>query len=146
MTGTPENILELPLVTTLDGTEYFETVVAGASVRVAASVIAGTAPALTVAQSASTSYTFVLGDAQTYKQFTSASAVSAIIPANASVAFVVGTIILLEQYGAGTVTLSGAVGVTLNSNGGKVVSNGQFAVFSILKVATNTWTLSGNLT
>lgn len=146
MTGTPETILDLPLVTTLDGTEYFETVVAGASVRVAASVIAGTAPPIPVTQSAATSYTFVLGDNGTYKQFTSGSPITATIPTNTSVTFPIGSTIAMEQSGSGAITVAAAGGVTLHSAGGLITSNGQYAVITIVKVSINTWTLLGNLT
>lgn len=145
MTGTPETILDLPLTPSLPDAAYFETTVAGASVRVEAAVIAAKAPPLAIAQSSSVSYTFVIGDAGTYIQFTSASPISVIIPTNASVAFVVGTTITLEQNGGGAITVSASGGVTLRSNGGKVTTNGQYAVISMVKVATNTWTLFGNL-
>lgn len=76
--------------------------------------------------------------------FTSASAVTLIVPTNASAAFPVGTIILYEQAGAGAVTATAAVGVTLNYLSSlSAVTLGQYAVAQLVKTATNTWTLTG---
>lgn len=92
-----------------------------------------------------TSYTAVLGDAYGYIRFTNGSAVAFTIPANASVAFVIGTTITIEQAGAGTVTLTPDTGVTLNSRGALLDTAGQFAVAQLKKVATNTWTVIGDV-
>lgn len=94
---------------------------------------------------AGTSYTAVLGDAYGYIQFTSGSAVAFTIPANASVAYAVGTVITIEQNGAGTVTLTPDTGVTLNSRGSLLDTAGQYAVVQLKKVATNTWTVIGDV-
>ncbi len=98
-----------------------------------------------VTQQTGTAYTFTLADAGTYVQFTNGSAVAATIPANATVAFPVGSVITVEQDGAGVVTATAAGGVTLHSTGAKVATNGQYAQVYYTKVATNTWLLSGNL-
>jgi hypothetical protein len=92
-----------------------------------------------------TTYTLVLADAGKYVTLSNAAAIALTIPTNASVAFPIGTTIAFEQAGAGVVTVSGA-GVTINSNGSLLSSNGQYASFAIIKTATDIWTLSGNLT
>lgn len=92
-----------------------------------------------------TTYTSVIGDANNYIRFTSASAVTFTIPANASVAYPVGTSIELEQAGAGTVTIDPDSGVTINSRGGLLDTAGQYAIAGLKKVATNTWTLTGDI-
>jgi hypothetical protein len=92
-----------------------------------------------------TSYTAVLGDAGGYIQFTNGAAIAFTIPPNASVAFAIGTVITIEQNGAGTVTLTPGAGVTLNSRGALLASAGQYAVAQVKKVATNTWTVIGDV-
>lgn len=92
-----------------------------------------------------TAYTLVLGDAGKYVTLSNASAVTLTVPTNATVAFDVGTVVNLVQLGAGQVTIAGAVGVTVNSQGSKLKLSGQYAVASLLKTATNTWVALGNL-
>lgn len=93
-----------------------------------------------------TSYTAVLGDANTYIQFTNGSPITFTIPLNSSVAFPVGTVIEIEQNGAGALTVAPVSGsVTINSRGADLVLAGQYAVAALKKVATDTWTLTGDL-
>lgn len=92
-----------------------------------------------------TSYTAVLGDAGAYIQFTNVAAVAFTIPPNSSVAFTVGTVITVEQNGAGTVTLTPGSGVTLNSRGALLGTAGQYAVAQVKKVATDVWTVIGDV-
>jgi hypothetical protein len=98
-----------------------------------------------VTQQTGTTYTFTLADANTYVQMSNGSAIAATIPTNTSVAFPIGTIITVEQDGAGVVTMTAAGGVTFHSPSAKVATNGQYAQVVATKVATNTWVLSGNL-
>lgn len=67
------------------------------------------------------------------------------VPTNATVAFPIGTIILLQQVGAGQVTLAAAGGVTIQSKDTKLKLSGQYAVASLVKKDTNVWVLSGDL-
>jgi hypothetical protein len=92
-----------------------------------------------------TSYTAVLGDANTYIRFTNASAVSFTIPPNSSVAFPVNTLIEVEQAGAGALSFVAGTGVTLNSRASDLTLAGQYAVAFAKKVATDTWTVNGDL-
>lgn len=92
-----------------------------------------------------TSYTADADDAGRYIQFTNGSAVAFEIPPNGTVAFPVGTVITVEQNGAGAVTLTPGSGVTLNSRGGLLALGGQYAVAQVKKVATNTWTVIGDV-
>jgi hypothetical protein len=98
-----------------------------------------------VSSQSGTSYTAVMGDAGTYIQFTSASAVTFTIPPHASVAFPVGTVIEFEQNGAGAVTVAPGSSVIINSRGSDLTLAGQYAVAALKKVATNVWTLTGDL-
>jgi len=90
-------------------------------------------------------YTFALGDANTVVESTSATAVNFTIPPNSSVAFPIGTVIEILQYGAGTITIVAGAGVTLRSNGSKVNTSGQYATVGIRQRAANEWVLSGDL-
>ena len=92
-----------------------------------------------------TAYTLVLGDAGKYVTLSNAASITLTIPTNASVAFDVGTVVNVVQLGAGQVTIAGAGGVTVNSEGSKLKLKGQYAVASLLKTATNTWVALGNL-
>jgi hypothetical protein len=68
------------------------------------------------------------------------------VPANSSVAFPIGTQILVMQYGAGQVTVTHSGGVTLRSSGGKTKLSAQYAVASLIKIGTDEWVLSGDIT
>lgn len=105
---------------------------------------------LTNAQTGTT-YTFVLNDANnTVVEFNNASAITATIPLNSSVAFPTGSQIQLLQTGAGQVSIAVASGVTLNvnpsagTNAGKLRSQWSFA--TLIKRAENTWLLVGDVT
>ena len=94
-----------------------------------------------------TSYTLVIGDAFKTVTMNNASANTLTIPTNASVAFSVGDRIDVVMLGAGTTTITGASGVTLNgvaspTTGGAIAA--QYAAASCLKIATDTWLLIGN--
>lgn len=97
-----------------------------------------------------TTYTFVLADgSQTgtmpIVSFTNASAVTATVPPNSSVAFPIGTEIDLIQSGAGRVTVAPGAGVTIDSNGSNLSLLGQYTSASLIKTATNTWILTGSI-
>ena len=74
-----------------------------------------------------------------------ASANTLTIPTNASVAFPIGTQILIVQKGAGQTTISGDTGVTVYSEDSKVKTVGQYALATLIKCASDTWYLGGNL-
>jgi len=92
-----------------------------------------------------TSYTFVLTDAGKACEFTNASAVTVTVPPNSSVAFPVGTQIDVMQGGAGKVTFAQGSGVTIKSFGSNKSLAGQEVGGTLLKMATDTWRLMGNL-
>lgn len=93
-----------------------------------------------------TSYTLVLGDAGTLVTSDNGSAVSFTIPTNGTVAFDVGTVIAVAQLGAGTLTIQGDTGVTVNGvSAGSEALSAQYATASLVKVATDTWLVAGGL-
>jgi hypothetical protein len=93
------------------------------------------------------SYTLVLadGDTKLVKHSHSSAAVFN-IPTNASVPFPIGTVIQGCQAGAGQLTITPAVGVTMLSVGGANKTTGQEAVFTMIKENTNTWRITGDIT
>lgn len=93
-----------------------------------------------------TTYNLVLTDAHKTVTLTNGSAIDARIPLNSGTAFPIGTRIELLQGGAGQVTVAPTSGVTVNSSGGKTKLAAQYAQATILKVATDTWYLFGDIT
>lgn len=95
-----------------------------------------------------TSYTLVLTDAGKLVTLTNASAISLLVPTNASVALAVGTQILLYQGGAGQVTVSAVTPATttIRAQGSKTKISGQYAIAGLVKVATDEWVFFGNTT
>jgi hypothetical protein len=90
-----------------------------------------------------TTYTLVLTDNGRLVTLNNAAAITLTVPLNATVAFATGAIINLQQIGAGQVTVAGAAGVTLNGTGTK--TRAQWSAASLVKTATDTWTLIGDL-
>lgn len=92
-----------------------------------------------------TAYTADLTDADDYIRFTNAAAVSFTIPPNSAEPFPLGTVIEMEQAGAGALSVVPGSGVTINSRGADLTLAGQYSVAALKKVATDTWTLVGDL-
>ena len=90
-----------------------------------------------------TSYTLVLTDVAKVVSLTNAAAITLTVPTNASVAFPVGTQILLYQGGTGQVTVSSSATIRSEGNKTKIVS--QYGVAGLLKVDTDEWVLFGNV-
>jgi hypothetical protein len=93
-----------------------------------------------------TTYTTVLADANTYIDTTSASATAITIPANATVAYPVGTTIVVTQKAAGQVTVSVTTD-TLNyyspTSAGTCQTAGQWAAVTLRKVTSTGWIAYG---
>jgi hypothetical protein len=92
-----------------------------------------------------TTYTLVAGDAGDLVTLTNAAAITLTVPLNSSVAFAIGTQITITQSGAGTVTVAGAVGVTVNSADGDLKLRTQWSAATLIKTATNSWILIGDI-
>ena len=84
-----------------------------------------------------TSYTFALTDFTKLLTLNNAAAVAVTLPLEATVAWPTGTQLRLLNIGAGTVTVAGAVGVTIN---GTPLTLAQFKGAVLIKTGTNTWT------
>lgn len=93
-----------------------------------------------------TSYTLTLSDAGKLVILDNASAVTLTVPPNSSVAFPTGTVINLAQLGAGQVTAAEGSGVTVNQPATYTKKlTEQYAQATLIKTATDTWLLGGNL-
>ena len=68
-----------------------------------------------------------------------------VIPLNSSVAFPIGTQILVKQKGAGQTIFLPTGGVIIESYLNKTISLGQYSLFTLIKTNTDTWSLGGNL-
>lgn len=99
-----------------------------------------------LAQSAKSSgYTFDLTQSAGHVYYTGGAA-TATLPANATVAFPVGSVITIINNGSGALAISRAGGVTMKWSVGGVDANRSLAVggvCSLIKVATDVWFISG---
>jgi len=104
-----------------------------------------TAPVVNLAINAQTgtTYTPVLADNGKLVTLSNTSAIAFTVPTNASVAYAVGAQINIQQINTGQVTITGDTGVTVNGTGTNL--RAQWSAATLLKTATNTWTLIGDL-
>jgi hypothetical protein len=93
---------------------------------------------LTIRTVTGVSDVLVLADQGGAVSYSNASATTSTIPPNASVAYAVGTKIVLINLGAGVVTVTAGAGVTVN---GATLTLAQNAGGTCIKTATNTWSL-----
>ena len=91
-----------------------------------------------------TTYTLVSADRGKLVSLANASSITLTIPTNATTAFPTGTRIDIIQTGAGQVTVGGA-GVTINSKSSNKKLSAQGSAASLVKFATDTWWLVGDL-
>jgi hypothetical protein len=90
-----------------------------------------------------TTYTPVLTDNGKLVTLSNASAITLTVPTNASVAYATGAQINIQAIGAGQVTVAGDTGVTVNGTGTKL--RVQWSAATLVKTATDTWTLIGDI-
>ena len=94
------------------------------------------------------SYPLILTDDGVLVTMNNASPNDLVIPANASVSFPIGTQILVEQEGTGTTTIVSAGSppdVTIHSAGNLFDTASQYTTISLIKKATDTWLIVGDL-
>jgi hypothetical protein len=111
-----------------------------------------TAPLITLSINPQTGTTFTpaLSDGGSLVTLSNASAISATIPTNASVAYPIGTQLNFIQIGAGQVTISAVTSATttINSAGATSASpklRTQNSAATAIKTATNTWCVVGDI-
>lgn len=104
----------------------------------------------TVSTQAGPAYTLQLSDGSGSGNnpvliLSNASDIIATIPANATIAFPVGTQIDVLRGNTGSVQFEPAVGVTLNGFDNATSISAPYGMGSLIKTATNTWDLFGNV-
>jgi hypothetical protein len=90
-------------------------------------------------------YTLVLTDAGKVIEINSGSSENVTIPPNSSVAFPVGTQIVVVRLGAGAVVIVEGSGVTTRSDGDKAKIKSQYSSCVLIKHETDEWYILGNL-
>ena len=90
-------------------------------------------------------YTLVLTDAGKVIEINSGSSENVTIPPNSSVAFPVGTQIVIVRLGAGAVVIVEGSGVTTRSDGDKAKIKSQYSSCVLIKHETDEWYILGNL-
>lgn len=93
----------------------------------------------------SASYTLALADAGTCVEVSSVSATTITVPTNASVAFPVGTVIVVRRANVGTVEVVGDVDVNILSPGGATFLADRWSEARLVKRATNGWVMNGDI-
>jgi hypothetical protein len=88
-----------------------------------------------------TTDTLELADLGKLVRCNNAGAITLRIPTNANHAFPIGSIVTVEQVGAGVVTIAPVSGVTINPTARKTW--GQYSVIQLIKVGTDTWNVVG---
>jgi hypothetical protein len=108
----------------------------------------GSAPAPTQIAGVNTqtaSYVLVLADAGKLVRQNVGSANTLTVPPNSSVAFPVNTVITVRQVGAGITTITAGAGVTITSPSTLAIARQNGSV-QLIKIATDTWDLIGDVT
>ena len=92
-----------------------------------------------------TAYTLSLTDKGYCVEMNNASANTLTIPPNSSVAFAVGTTLLIRQMGIGNTTVSAGSGVTIRNPHLTLKLAKQYATASLHKRGTDEWCVDGNM-
>ena len=90
------------------------------------------------------SYTATIDNAYSFVVMSKASGQNFTIPPASSVAFPLGTIIKVLQFGAGQVTIVAGSGVTLYQRSALTI-NDRYGVATCIRVAADKWSVSGDL-
>lgn len=114
-------------------------VATGTSLNVTGNLISHVAPTPVVG-----AYTLALADDGTIIEKNDSSGETVTIPLNSSVAFPIGTQIVIIQTGTGQTTIAGAVGVNLNGTPGLKL-RAQWSSCVCLKRGTDAWVVLGDL-
>lgn len=91
-----------------------------------------------------TSYTLTVDDAERYIRMNVATANNVTVPTNASVPIPVGRQVHIRQAGAGKTSIVASGGVTVNTPE-TLNARKQGSTLTLIKVATDTWDLMGDL-
>ena len=116
------------------------------SLAVTGAITAGSVVApLAINPQTGTTYTLVLADAGKLVTSSNGSAQTITVPPTLDPDFDVGTQIIIQTIGSANATLAQGTGVTINSKDSNKEIDGQWAAATLIKTATNVWTLIGAL-
>jgi hypothetical protein len=90
-------------------------------------------------------YTLALTDQGKILPFSTSSTGTVTVPLNSSVAFPTGSFVNILQSGTGPIYITGASGVSVQSENSKLKLKAQYAVAGVVKTDTDTWVAFGNL-
>lgn len=92
-----------------------------------------------------TTYSLVLSDSGKLVTLNNASGITMTFPTFASVGITTGAVVYFAQLGAGTVGFTGAAGVSVRTTPGLFLRT-QYSTASAIKIETNEWLISGDMT
>ena len=133
------------VITGTNGQNSLEVADGDVSITDALTVTGTTTTYLNVITDSGTTRTPGLTDASAYILCTHGSGMTVTLPQDSAVAFPVGTNIIFERNGAGTLTLAAGSGATVRSKGGTLTCADQYTTVAAVKQAANTWTIFGNI-
>ncbi len=133
------------VITGTDGQNALEVADGDVEITDQLTVSGGLVAPLQINAQTGTTYTFVIGDAGKLVTSSNGSAQSVTVPPNSGVAFAVGTQIIVQNIGSANATLVEGSGVTINSKDSNKEIDGQYAAATLIKTATDAWSLIGAL-
>ena len=133
------------VITGTDGQNALEVADGDVEITDQLTVSGGLVAPLQINAQTGTTYTFVLADAGKMVTSSNGSAQTLTVPPNSSVAYATGTQIIVQAIGSGTATLAEGSGVTINSKDSNKDIDGQYAAATLIKTATDAWSLIGAL-
>ena len=133
------------VITGTNGQNALEVADGDVSVTDSLTVSGGLIAPLQINAQTGTTYTFVAADAGKLVTSSNGSAQTITIPPNSSVAFAIGTQIMVQNLGSANATLAQGSGVTIQSKDSAKEIDGQYAAATCIKTATDTWSLIGAL-
>jgi hypothetical protein len=91
-------------------------------------------------------YTLSISDGGGLVEMNNGAAKTITVPPNATVAFPIGTQIIVVRKGAGTLNIANHVDVTINSVSGNRYISTRYGAATLVKIASDEWYLFGDLT
>jgi hypothetical protein len=132
-------------ITGTDGATALDVPDGNVTITDSLTVSGGLVAPLAINAQTGTTYTLVAADAGKLITSSNGSAQTITIPPNSSVAFAIGTQIIVQNIGSANATLAQGSGVTIQSKDSNKEIDGQYAACTCIKTATDTWTLIGAL-
>lgn len=104
----------------------------------------GAAPATVATNVKTANYTLTFADLNAAVEMNVAGANVLTVPPNSTVAFPIGAVITVTQYGAGQTTITPGAGVTLRSSSA-LTTRAQYSTVSLRQRALNEWVVAGDV-